>query len=295
MNYFNLKKWGLTTWISALITAAICLIYFCHLLFGTHSSKIPHLAYCLSIIGSVIFTGLSISHNIPDKRMINYTWIIVLVIIVIPWCIFEYSGWEPNANILKFIIDYCAVIASTFSIVFVSYTLKLQRQQLHDSNRLTEQMRDKEVLQMIDVFLSPEMLKHKELCSELKDQFHLNPQAVTNMLSYAFERGIYDDCHLDPLWAGFKASKGYAEYAAFIRLARFFNLISRAPLSETTARSVHYYYVWWRKFMIDITDIYNNTWDRTIPSRRLVPFKASWIEACDRLDNIMKQYNLPVD
>lgn len=296
MNLFRVSQWSMTTRISAIACTAVVLTYIGHLRFAAQSDEpIPHIIYILAILGTALFTGLSLTSNFPDKQMIHTTWIVVLAITLIPWGIFDICDHKFDTASLKFIVDYCAVLASTFSIIFVCYTLKLQRQQLRDSNRLTEQMRDKEILQLIDTFLSPEMTAHKEKCTALKEKLHLYRASTTNMLLYAFERSILDDCHTDPYWPGFRASTSYEEYAAFIRLARFFNLISHAPLSETTARSVHYYYVWWRRFIFQVGEIYQQAWDRTPPSQRLISIPAGWISACSRLDDIMKQYNLPIE
>lgn len=296
MNRFKLQTWGIDTWVSATATILLLIVFLCYLFYcHGHYEEAPLITLGTLLLASLLYTLCSISEDIPDKQMTKLTWFVVLAIIAIPWCIFDAYERKPDGATLKFIIAYCTVIASTFSIIFVCYTLKLQRKQLRDSNDLMEQMRDKEILKIIDTFLSPEMLVHKELCTRLKEKLHTEPQAVKEMLRYAFERGIYDDCHLDPLWKKFKASEGYAEYAAFIRVARFFDLISQSPHSITTARSVHYYYTWWRRFLLDVTAIYDYAWDHTIPSRRLVSFKANWTGACRRLDEIMKRYDLPVE
>lgn len=296
MNRFCIAQWSTTTRISAAACVAIVLTYVGHLLFAGRSAEpIPHIIYILAILGTALFTGLSLTTNFPDKPMIHTTWIVVLTITLVPWGIFDICEHRFDTALLKFIVDYCAVLASTFSIIFVCYTLKLQRQQLQDSNRLTEQMRDKEILQLIDTFLSPEMTAYKEKCTALKEKLHLHRTHTTDMLLYAFERSICDDCHADPYWSGFRASTGYAEYTAFIRLARFFNLISQAPLSKTTAHAVHYYYIWWRPFLLQVGTIYQQAWARTEPSRRYISVQAGWIEACDRLDKIMKRYNWPVE
>ena len=169
----------------------------------------------------------------------------------------------------------------------------MQRQQLHDSIILTEQMRDKDVLSIINDFISPEMEKCKDSCYNLRRKLHNDPDRTARMLSYAFEAGIYDDTSED--WNSFKSTTDYMEYADFVRMARFFNLVSRNIFSENTAYAVHYYYIWWRPFIKEVTDIYNHAWENSIPTRRIVPFKVDWVDAPYRLDSILTYYNLRLE
>ena len=114
------------------------------------------------------------------------------------------------------------------------------------------------------------------------------------MLDYAFKRGIRNDAHLDPEWNSFEISSDYTQYAAFVRMVRFFHLISQTALSENTLKHLHYYYVWWRPLLKTGTDIYNPAWDQTEPKGRCISCKADWVETCRTLDSLMKLHNLQI-
>lgn len=285
--------WNIGTQIGFLVTWSLFIYFIILLSYRTRlKNKPPLLTVGLLTLGSFLFSFMTIVEEIPDNWMIYGTWLLVIGIIIAPWCILDLKKQATMSN-LKFGLEYCAIIASSFSIIIVSYTLKLQRQQLHDSILLTEQMRDKDILKIIDDFLSPEMTKYKKLCEQLKTKLHTNPERTTHMLSYAFEGGIYDNTSED--WEVFKKSTDYAEYAAFVRVARFFNLVSRNICSENTAQAIHYYYIWWRPLIKEVTDIYNHTWENSIPTRRTVSFKVDWIEAPHRLDSILTHYHLRLE
>ena len=254
--------------------------------------------YILLILASLIFTVISIINKIytlQDQHMIDATWLIVLCIVIVPWCVLD-TNKTIDAPPMKFILNYCAIIASAISIIFVCHTLSLQRRQLDESLALTKQMRDNEVLKHINEFVSPSMGELKEHCSQLKYRLMRKDEhdLAKKHLQYAIERSIYDDCAVDSNWDAFRESEEYKQYASAIVMIRFFNSISHEALSENTAHAVHFYYTAWRNFIYEITKIYNETWEKTDSTRRMLPFKADYAGACERLDSVMEKYNLPL-
>ena len=202
-----------------------------------------------------------------------------------------------------FVIEYCAIFASAISIIFVVITLALQRKQLKDSNELTIQMRDNQVLEIINEFLSPELKDVRNKASELRDSLRtsVNPTVVNvtkDDLKYIFERQIKDDeCNLaaDPKWISIQAKPIFAQYIASMRLIRFFDMISLYPLSKTTANAIHFYYVWWRSFLIEMTNIYNETLKSTNFKDRHLSFAPNWVHTTERLDEKLKSFELPLE
>ena len=242
--------------------------------------------------------------DLPHDWLYWLSGCLILLLLLTPWCIFDiYNKGQAQCSMTDFVIEYCAIFASAISIIFVVITLALQRKQLKDSNELTIQMRDNQVLEIINEFLSPELKDVRNKASELRDSLRtsVNPTIVNvtkNDLKYIFERQIKDDeCNLaaDPKWISIQAKPIFAQYIAFMRLMRFFDMISLYPLSETTANAIHFYYVWWRRFLIEMTDIYEDTWTKINNNDRYLSFAPNWVQTTERLDEKLKSFKLPLE
>ena len=72
-------------------------------------------------------------------------------------------------------------------------------------------------------------------------------------------------------------------------------MISLYPLSKTTANAIHFYYVWWRSFLIEMTNIYNETLKSTNFKDRHLSFAPNWVHTTERLDEKLKSFELPLE
>ncbi len=297
----NNINWFLKT-ILALIIVGI--VFLCSKYLSNYS-PLPPITTIIIFLGLLLFIGTA--GGVVWKKK---DWLyllsegLILLLLLTPWCIFDiYNKGQAQCTMTDFVIEYCAIFASAISIIFVVITLALQRKQLKDSNELTIQMRDNQVLEIINEFLSPELTNVRNKSSKLRDSLitSVNPTVVNltkDDLKYIFERQIKDDeCNLaaDPKWISIQAKPIFAQYIAFMRLMRFFDMISLYPLSETTANAIHFYYVWWRSFLIEMTNIYKETWNKITVNDRHLSFAPNWVNTTERLDEKLKSFKLPLE
>ncbi len=293
MHRMNPKHWHISTWLGILLIVFVCGTFIYAFTTGNNNQRIPYIAFLLMFGAGIIYISLAGKTDIPDRKLIDGAWLAVILICIAPLCASDYFCYRDH-HITKFIIDYCTIIASTISIIFVIYTLMLQRKQLNESNSLTRQIRDNDVLKIINEFLSPEIQIYRDRSSSLRDKLRFDKEATIAGLKFAFERQIRDDYYNNEEWRKFKSTTLYEEYAAFTRLMRFFDMISHAPLSETTAQSIHFYYVWWSSFLIEVTQIFNEVWEDIPPKKRHLSFKPNWVTTTDRLNRKLTMFNLPL-
>lgn len=286
------------------LTATIILCSFVFYMCEGRLLVVPMMTRRLVEIGSIIIFIFALyiifdKQELERERMYLITGALVILLLIFPFCVFDVMSGVTAENVRREItsmsIDYCAIIASAVSVLFVVITLVLQRKQLKESNKMTQQMIDNQVLEIIDKFLSSEMLEVRNTASELRDCLRYNTKTTTSQLVFAFERQIRDDYYKNTAWLKFKTTKAYEQYAAFTRLMRFFDMISHYELSSKTAVSIHFYYVWWRDFMIAVKDIFEKTWDSIPESQRHLSFKPNWIDTFRRLDDQLKKFGLKLE
>jgi hypothetical protein len=91
----------------------------------------------------------------------------------------------------------------------------------------------------------------------------------------------------------------FDEYRTLIRFFRYFEVISFYELSKENIETLHFYYAWWRNFMIDVIKIYDKVWETIKDNpevKSMPPFKPPWTnDLISNLDKKMKKYNLRVE
>lgn len=140
------------------------------------------------------------------------------------------------------------------------------------------------------------MQVHRDKCSELWDNLKGGRPETVEGLRFAFERQIRDDaCEAGEEWARFKSGEIYGQYASFIRLSRYFDMISFYTLDGQTSEALHFYYVWWRGFLIQVRDIFTGVWESVPPQERRLSFVPGWVGMPERLDRQFKTCGLPLE
>lgn len=178
----------------------------------------------------------------------------------------------------------------------MAITLYFQRKQLEDGKQLGIWTYNAQVLRLIDEFLSAQMQMHRDKCSELWDNLKGGRSETVEGLRFAFERQIRDDaCEAGEEWARFKSGEIYGQYASFIRLSRYFDMISFYTLDSQTSEALHFYYVWWRGFLIQVRDIFTGVWESVPPQERRLSFVPGWVGMPERLDRQFKTCGLPLE
>jgi hypothetical protein len=169
-------------------------------------------------------------------------------------------------------------------------------------NKITDEMRkinekayQSENQRIIYEFLSQDMANVREKCTDFKDKFYKDEKYKAK-LKYIFEREIMDDKYDNSEWEKFRNDNDILlqEYKALIRFLRYFESISFQELSEANVKTAHFYYTWWRSFMKDIIEVYNEVWIINKDKSKL-SFKPHWADdLTNNLDAKMIKYNLPL-
>lgn len=298
----NIKTRILRNWFELLVSIFFSIAVF--VLFSSDALELPLLSERIIELGALAILAFTFyivfsKKDVGRERLYIITASLLVLLTLLPLCVFDISsrvvGDIRSSELTSMAIDYCAIIASAISIIFVVITLVLQREQLNRSNDMNAQMIDNQVLSVIDKFLAPDMLVVRDRSSQLRDNLRFDRGKTVEGLVFAFERQIRDDYYKNRKWCEFKESEAYIQYAAFTRLMRFFDMISLYKLSDTTAKSVHFYYVWWRSFMIDVKDIFVEVWDSIPADERQLSFMPNWVYTIDRLDKQLRDHKLPLE
>ena len=298
----NFKTRILRNWFELLVSIFFSIAVF--VLFSSDALELPLLSERIIELGALAILAFTFyivfsKKDVGRERLYIITASLLVLLTLLPLCVFDISsrvvGDIRSSELTSMAIDYCAIIASAISIIFVVITLVLQREQLNRSNDMNAQMIDNQVLSVIDKFLAPDMLVVRDRSSQLRDNLRFDRGKTVEGLVFAFERQIRDDYYKNRKWSEFKESEAYIQYAAFTRLMRFFDMISLYKLSDTTAKSVHFYYVWWRSFMVDVKDLFVEVWESIPEDERQLSFMPNWVYTIDRLDKQLRDHKLPLE
>lgn len=294
-----------TNWLELFL--AVLLVVLVYTLFNRKIVELPMISEYIIELGALVLLVFAIyiifsKTDIRSERIYLITGFLTVMLVLLPICVLYITAEKEPSNIstvgreiTSMAIDYCAIIASVISVIFVAVTLVLQREQLNRSNDMNAQMIDNQVLSVIDKFLAPDMLAVRDKASQLRDDLKFDKKETIKGLRFAFERQIRDDYYENEDWRKFKDSDIYKQYAAFTRLMRFFDMISLYQLSETTAKSVHFYYVWWRSFLVDVKDIFEKVWEEVPEKDKQLSFKPNWVYTIERLDDQLLAHKLKLE
>ncbi len=255
-------------------------------------NTIPAWNVLIHIVTASICIGVSVIIWIKDK----VGQIIPLVVFALLCCavaFYTHYGYGET-SVTKFTVEVFAVFFSGLSIIYVVQTLRLQKKQLEDSNAIDQRSYDAEVMKIIDKFFSPELAECRGICGGLRDKLMYDKENTEQALRFAFERQIRDDYHSNKEWMRFKDTQEYKDYAAFTRFVRYFDLITNYDLSSRTAHAIHFYYVWWRSFIVEVKDIFVDVYASIPPNDRQLSFLPNWVEMTERMDTQLSKHNLPL-
>ena len=71
-------------------------------------------------------------------------------------------------------------------------------------------------------------------------------------------------------------------------------MLSHYKISAETAYAIHFYYVWWRSFFIEMIECFKNAADEIPEQEQHLHFLPDWCYLVNRLDKQMEKYKLPL-
>ena len=200
-----------------------------------------------------------------------------------------------------FWLSFTGIILSFFSIFTVIITLilqlrelDLQKDSLEDNYKISEDSYNAYVLKIIEKFLGPEMGECRKTCWLLRQQLKTNPNALDKMKEL-FVMQVRDDWGTREEYEKLQKTSDFIDYASFTKLIRFFDMLSHYNITKETAYAIHFYYVWWRSFFVQMIKCYKQA-ELSVPvEERNIKISPSWCNLIERMDEQMTKQNLSLE
>lgn len=211
-----------------------------------------------------------------------------------------YVGFEYGKlpSVTEYWIQYISVFLSSFSFAAVILTLWLQhkeevkqQKQIKKNFEFAQQNYDSQILDKIHYFTSDSMAACRAGACKLWHQLETDPSTKEKVFQYF----IMTITNTEEDEEGVTEEEFYKNFCSFFKLIRYFNVLSFYSFNCITANAVHYYYVYYRQFFSEMTDIYNRACDSIDESKQVTTVRENWIYLVNKFDAIMEQNNLPLN
>ncbi len=227
-------------------------------------------------------------------------------LVLTPWdkaCqheIFNLQNAIESPSEIEFWVDYTGVILSFASILFILatiimqlYQLRLQKNELNKNFEITKASYDSYVLKLIDKYLGKDMGDCRQTCWLLREEMKRDPNAIKEIQNI-FKMQIKDSWGTRTDYEKLQETSRFKDYAQFTKLVRYFDMLSHYKISAETAYAIHFYYVWWRSFFIEMIECFKNAADEIPEQEQHLHFLPDWCYLVNRLDKQMEKYKLPL-
>lgn len=218
-----------------------------------------------------------------------------LFIVLIPLLVGLKYGLKPNET--EYSIQYISVFLSSFSFGAVVLTLwkqhkeeRQQQEQIKKNFEFAQYNYESQILDKIHFFTSDSMSKCRNGACRLWFQMKSDPSLRKKVMDYF----VMTITNTEGDNEGIEDEEFYKDFCEFFRLIRYFNVMSFYNFNEITANAVHYYYVYYRSFFIDMIDIYNKACDTIKSDEQVTTVRENWIYLVEKMDAIMIHNNLPL-
>lgn len=241
----------------------------------------------------------------------SQTWLIILILALVvmsvaasmtPLYLGTIEGWTPDKP--QFFVQYCGVFVNSISLATVAITLifqhkqmKLQGEQLDQLNKsndhnfkMAEDTYDSLVLGLVRELQSSSTEQMRKEASLFRE--YLRSNTNKKRLEEIFEYVILDSWGTVEEYEKILEDEVYQQFHAFTSLSRLFDTISYYEFNKVTIQSIHFYYTWWRESFLIYNQIYYKVYNR-IDNKRL-SFIPNWVTMTDRMDEKIRQFNLPL-
>lgn len=237
--------------------------------------------------------------QITIKIIILFAIVFLLVItLILPIYLGIRYGQLPS--IPEYWLQYLSIFLSCFSFGAVIFTIwlqfresKKQQSQITKNFDFAQQNYDSQILDKIHYFMSDAMTDCRSGCWILWAQIKSDPSIKDELYNY-FQKSITNDWGNENIAIKTFKSSLFNNYSCFIKLARYFNLISNYNFSPLTANALHYYYIFYRPFLKEMIHLYNTAYDSIKANERMTSSKEGWVYLVEKFDSIMKSHKLPL-
>lgn len=240
------------------------------------------------------------------KVVIKFVSIMMAVLVVLGLLLFPiYLGLEYGQlpSVPEYWLQYLSIFLSCFSFIAVLVTIwmqssdsKKQQEQIAKNFDFAQQNYDSQVIDKIHYFMSDNMSNCRNGCWILWAQLKKSKRTTirTELLSL-FKQSILNDYGDETKAQHTFKSTVFYNYSCFIKMARYFDVISNYRFTELTAKALHYYYIFYRPLFIEMSQLYNEAYNDTKPKKRTVQAKDGWVNLVSKLDAVMAANKLPIE
>lgn len=184
------------------------------------------------------------------------------------------------------------------TLILQLYQLRLQNKsldQVAESNQENFQIAQSNynayVLKLVETYLSEDMSNCRQVCWLLREDLKHNKSKLKG-IEKLFIMQIKDDWGTRKEYKLLQKTDSFMDYAQFTRLIRFFDMMSHYKITQETAYAIHFYYVWWRSFFIQMIDCFMDAFNTIDPSERHITFPPDWCSLITRMDTQLTKYGL---
>lgn len=214
-----------------------------------------------------------------------------------------YIGLEYGKlpSVTEYWLQYLSVFLSSFSFAAVLLTLwlqqreeKKQQKQIKMNFEFAQQNYDSQILEKIHFFTSEPMHECRTgaclLWAKLESEESMK-ETIHNYFVMSVTNNWGDEATARKMYKG----DLYKNFGHFFKLIRYFNVLSFYSFNNLTANAIHYYYIYYRPFFVEMIDIYNAACD-SLDTKRATPItRENWVHLVDKFDKIMTENNLPLE
>lgn len=214
--------------------------------------------------------------------------------------IYALNGNGPESPITEFWLQYSSIVLSTLSVFAIAFTLwlqirsnKIQESEIEQNKLFAVQNYDSQLLVLIKQLMEERLEQPRYRCWELMADLQAEQSARAEM-KQVFEYTMRDQ------WIDRKTaltntnSERHKDFASFIKLVRHFDIMSRYRFSEVTASALNFYYIYYRRFFIDMAEMYRDVEETMNADEKMHYVSPAWLGVVERLDNVMRDFDLPL-
>ena len=233
----------------------------------------------------------------------TFLWVLISVcfIALISFPLYVGFTYGKMPSVTEYWLQYLSVFLSSFSFAAVLLTLwlqqreeKKQQKQIKMNFDFAQHNYDSQILERINFFTSESMHESRTGACLLWARLESDKSMHKTIREY-FEMSLTNN------WGNEKAAKKiyngdlYKYFGDFFKLIRYFNILSFYSFNNLTANAIHYYYIYYRPFFIQMIDIYKEACNSLDLKRDKPITRENWVHLIEKFDGIMYENQLSVE
>lgn len=235
-------------------------------------------------------------------KITAFTFAILAIIGLLVFPIYLGFKYGQLPSVPEYWLQYLSIFLSCFSFIAVLITIwlqssdsKKQQEQIIKNFEFAQQNYDSQILDKIHYFMSDNMMDCRNGCWIIWAQLRNENSDIRNQLLVLFKQSIINNYGNERQAKDTFDSPMFHNYSCFIKMARYFDVISNYRFTELTAKALHYYYIFYRPLLNEMSLLYNEAYEATNCDERITQIKDGWVNVIDKLDFVMVSNKLSIE